>query len=636
MSGIAGIIHFDGRPVEPGQIEGMTAAMEYRGPDGIHHWVQGPVALGQCMLRTTPESLEETQPLANEDGGLVLVMDGRIDNREELRRDLLARGVRLRSRSDAELVLRAYEAWSERSVERLEGDFVFAIVAPRDRTVFMARDVVGVKPIYLWKSAGSLRFASDSHALLTLPGSPTSINEKMVLEHLQMTFDDLEETLVADIRRLAPASWMKHSPRHSETRRYWRPGAGRTIYYARHQEYVEHFYEVLNAAVRSRMRSIGDVGYYLSGGLDSSTVLAVGKRLSAAPARLKSYSLVFPGEDCDESFYISSMNAATDAEGCMLPGLPASAEYYSSCIARFQDVCDAPNSAMLNPLRSAARNHGVRSMLTGYGGDEWFGKSPYYYSDMLRTLSLSSLADEIAYSSKTGASNSAVARAVVFQGIAPLLPAKFKHAIRSTRSWLSGGRQGEGYAAVVSDELASRFPSSGAIPSNLWNGNHRTLSYLHATLASGMNIRGLEIENRTTALFGLEERSPFYDRGVIDFAFRIPEDERSRGPGKSLMREAMVGLLPEEVRTRGDKAEFSAVLAKTLLMPQIKAALACPRLVDHRWVDPLRINQAFTAFEAAYRGGDAGYGRYVWPLWMAFCLEQTVGAIMKPKVAQSA
>ena len=91
MSGIAGIIHFDGAPVVPGQVERMASAMAYRGPDGIRHWVSGPVALAQCMLHTTPESLEESQPLTNEDESLVLVMDGRVDNWEELRRDLGSR-----------------------------------------------------------------------------------------------------------------------------------------------------------------------------------------------------------------------------------------------------------------------------------------------------------------------------------------------------------------------------------------------------------------------------------------------------------------------------------------------------------------------------------------------------------------
>ena len=106
MSAIAGIIRFDGAPVESRLIEAMTAALSRRGPDGIHSWVKGSVALGQCMLRTTPESLEEEQPLTNEDDSLVLVMDGRVDNWEELRQELLGRGAHLRSRADAELVLR--------------------------------------------------------------------------------------------------------------------------------------------------------------------------------------------------------------------------------------------------------------------------------------------------------------------------------------------------------------------------------------------------------------------------------------------------------------------------------------------------------------------------------------------------
>ena len=105
----------------------MTAAIAYRGPDGITHWVDGPVAFGQCMLRTTPEALEETQPLANEDHSLLLVMDGRVDNWETLRQQLLAQGAVLRSRSDAELVLRGYEIWGKACLKHMEGDFALAI-----------------------------------------------------------------------------------------------------------------------------------------------------------------------------------------------------------------------------------------------------------------------------------------------------------------------------------------------------------------------------------------------------------------------------------------------------------------------------------------------------------------------------
>lgn len=627
MSGIAGIVHFDGRPVEPGQVQAMTSAMDFRGPDGINHWISGSVALGQCMLRTTPESLEEVQPLANEDFSLVLVMDGRIDNREELRRNLISRGAQLRSRSDAELVLRAYETWRERCVERLEGDFAFAIVAPHKRKIFIARDHVGVKPIYVWTSDNSLSFASDPHALLKLRGSPRTFNEKIVAQHLQMTFDDLEETLITNVRRLPPASWMQQCPQRSETRRYWHADRGR-IHYRRRQEYVEHFSDVFHAAVKCRIRSPHGIGYYLSGGLDSSTVLSVGATLGAASSRAKSYSLVFPGEDCDESDYIRSMNEATGAEGCLLPGLPVPAEYYFSSMSRLKDICDSPNGAMLNALRSAAQHGGIRVLLTGYGGDEWFGKSPYYYSDLLRTLNFSALGNEVAFSRRNGASTADIANALVFRGLAPLTPHHLKRGIRAIRARLQSGKSDTGYTSIVHHELAYRHPVLQRTESSLRYGNHQTLSYLDSILNSGLNIRGLEIENRTAAIFGVEERSPFYDKRVIEFAFGIPEDQRSRGPGKSLIREAMIGKLPDLVRERRDKAEFSAILAKTLLMPRMKEALDCPRLTAHGWVDPARLNQARVAFEAEYRGGETGYGRYAWPLWMALCLERTYAAIM--------
>jgi len=148
MSGIAGVIRFDGGPVEPGLVEKMTTAIAHRGPDGIRHWIRGSVALGQCMLRTTPESLEEDQPLTNEDESLVLVMDGRVDNWEELRKELSGRDTSLRDRSDAELVLRAYEAWGQECLAHIDGDFALVIWDARRQIAFCARDRMGNKPFH--------------------------------------------------------------------------------------------------------------------------------------------------------------------------------------------------------------------------------------------------------------------------------------------------------------------------------------------------------------------------------------------------------------------------------------------------------------------------------------------------------
>src|SRR5262245_47171197 len=143
MSGIAAIYNLDGRPVDPQLLKRMTDAIAHRGPEGINHWIKGSVGLGHCMLQTTPESWHEKQPVIDETGELCLTLDGRVDNREELKVALEAKGARLRDDTDAELVLKAYEVWTENSAEKILGDFAYVIWDGRRRQLFCARDSVG-------------------------------------------------------------------------------------------------------------------------------------------------------------------------------------------------------------------------------------------------------------------------------------------------------------------------------------------------------------------------------------------------------------------------------------------------------------------------------------------------------------
>ncbi|MDA0979581.1 MAG: asparagine synthetase B, partial [Proteobacteria bacterium] len=187
MSGIAGIINFDGEPIAPELLESMTAVMEYRGRDGIQLWLQEApkgVALGHCLLRTTAESMEEQQPVVSIDGLLVLVMDGRVDNWMELRRQLVSMGAILRDRSDPELILAAYRCWGEGCLDRIDGDFAFAIWHTESRHLFCARDPLGGKPFHYYFSGRQLVFASDVHAVLGVPGVPEEPNPGVIAECL--------------------------------------------------------------------------------------------------------------------------------------------------------------------------------------------------------------------------------------------------------------------------------------------------------------------------------------------------------------------------------------------------------------------------------------------------------------------
>lgn len=160
MSGITGIYHLDGRPVDPALLRRMTDIIGHRGPDGAGYWLDGPVGLGHRMLHPTPESLRETQPLLDETGNLCLTLDGRVDNREELRTALEDKGTKLRTDTDAELVLQAYECWGEECPKKIIGDFVFVIWDGRMRQLFCARDPLGVKPFYYYTDGRTFLYGS--------------------------------------------------------------------------------------------------------------------------------------------------------------------------------------------------------------------------------------------------------------------------------------------------------------------------------------------------------------------------------------------------------------------------------------------------------------------------------------------
>ena len=384
MSAIAGLISFDDHAPPEQHLRMMTAAMAYRGPDGINHWIKGNVALGHCLLQTTPESLEECQPLGDEDGSLTLVLDGRIDNRKSLRRELIAKGKLLRDASDAELVLRAYECWSSDCVTRLDGDFAFVIWDARQHQAFLARDRMGKKPLYYWRAGNTLAFATDFKALLSLPGSPREVNEAMVAEHLAVDVRSLDETLIRGIMRLPPACFQRVDRAGHKTSRYWDVDCAAEIRYKDESEYAEHFLDLLRNTVRSQMRSVSPVGIYLSGGVDSSTIAAIAADMAPGNQKPEAFSVVYPGEDYDEKPYIDSVLSMHKLRGHFVEPQARPFSDFGKDIARHLDLTDGPNGADTRQLLQIAKARNIRVMLDGYGGDEWFGRGGHYYNYLMK------------------------------------------------------------------------------------------------------------------------------------------------------------------------------------------------------------------------------------------------------------
>ncbi|MCM3901866.1 MAG: asparagine synthetase B, partial [Pyrinomonadaceae bacterium] len=265
MSAIFGMHYLDDRPVPRSYLARMSEVLAHRGPDGSRLWCDGTVGLGQRMLWTTPESLNESLPFQDSSGDFVITTDARLDNRDELISNLDSSGLKVKGITDSELILAAYRQWGECCTEKLLGDFAFAIWDKRERILFCARDHFGVRPFYYYSSpTKAFVFASEMKAVFALPEVPYELNEVRLGDHLADVFVEDESTFYRGILRLPPAHSMTVSRGRVSTRRYFALDAELEVRLGSDDEYAEAFRELFTKAVGCRLRATGPVGVMLS------------------------------------------------------------------------------------------------------------------------------------------------------------------------------------------------------------------------------------------------------------------------------------------------------------------------------------------------------------------------------------
>jgi asparagine synthase (glutamine-hydrolysing) len=622
VSGITGICNFDGRPVSGSLLHRMTAAIAHRGPDHIRHWVNGAVGFGHSMLHTTAESVNEKQPVTDECGKLCLTMDGRVDNRAEMITALEAKGVRLRDNTDAEIVLRAYQCWGSDCPQKIIGDFAFAIWDERQRHLFCARDLVGNKPfVYHWNGRRFL-FSSELHALFEDPATPHEPNEGMIGEYLAVKITHTEETLYKNIMRLPPAHSMIVKNGQAKKRRYWNPGDAREIKYRTDREYAEHFSEVFKESVRSCLRSHRPVGAFLSGGLDSSSVVSMAQTIYREglvdDLGFETFSMVYPGLACDETVYIREMVERWNLRANYIPLKESPLDRLREQTSFYKDICDYPNGTHIDPIRLLAKEKGMRVLLTGFGGDERLSGSLYYFSDFVRRGNFLRLFEEMRKQNITPASARGLS-ALFHYALVPLLPDVTRRMTRSLRRVI--GQCPETFS-WIRREFARRINLADRLRADITEGRPLRSSkmWLRLLLEHGGRVHGTEIEDRAAARLHLEQRHPFTDRRMIELSFNLPENQRLRGDQKLILRHAMEGMLPELIRQRRDKAEFSETLFRAL--SQTRAELACaPGPGESGWIDRPRVQIMRKEMERLHSDGNEDYILRVWPLWMVWALD---------------
>jgi asparagine synthase (glutamine-hydrolysing) len=624
MSGIAGIFNLDGQPVDPALLARMTAAVSDRGPDGVGHWIDGPVGLGHRMLQTTPESLDEKQPLSDDGNtNLCLIFDGRIDNRDELRAEIESKGARLRSDTDAEIVLRTYEIWGEACPRKIIGDFAFAIWDGRNRQLFCARDFLGIKPFYYYSDARRFLFGSELQQLVADPFFQPTPNEGVVGEYLTGSLTTTEETLYRGILRLTPAHYLVVRRDGIRKGRYWDIDPTKEIKYRTDREYSEHFLSSFQEAVRCRLRSHGRVGAHLSGGMDSSSIVAMAALLlregRAVDCGFETFSMTYPSDwPCDERGYIKAVSRMCDVKTNFVePGVPGRS-YYIEQAHKYQDFPDFPNGAGQGlPLNEVARAKGFRVMLTGNGGNEWFEGGVDHLADLLRGLKFRKFFRHARLGTVLTGNPSPLSLAFR-SGLLPLLPS----VVRRTGKLLLRKRTN------LPDSISERFATRIGLRKRLRGTEHgaKFSSYaqrrIYRLVTDGTEVQPNEVMERATARQGLEDRHPFHDRRLAEFALAIPEEQRWRnGQTKYILREAMRDHLPEPVLQRKVQGDFSILFVKTLEALGAESAFDRLAVASLGWVEPNGVRRMYREMTELYARNDLNYTTRMWPLWGVLAME---------------
>ncbi|HKO15608.1 MAG TPA: lasso peptide isopeptide bond-forming cyclase [Gemmatimonadaceae bacterium] len=595
MSGIAGVFWLDGQPASREEIAGMGAALAHRGPDLSGMWCEGPVGFAHRMLHTTMESMCEVQPVRRHASELVLVSDARIDNREEL---AAALGLgRLSELTDAALIIGAYERWGRECARRLVGDFAFALWDGRSRSLFCARDAMGVKPFYYYRSARLFAFASEAKALFSLPDVNREIDPAQVALFLDCQQDDRERTLYQDVRRLPAAHSLEVTPHGSAIREYWRIDPERELHLAGAGEYVEAFREAFAEAVRVRLRSAFPVGATLSGGIDSSSIVCMAREIVAGAAELHTFSLVFPElprDDLkliDERAFIDCVTRTGGVQPHFVRGDQLSPLGDAARVLWHLDEPHfAPNLYLHWGLFGAARDTGARVLLDGFDGDTAVGHGFGRLDGLIRRGEWNAFEREVrGYAARRQISVESILphfglpylqelarrgrwvawtrgaselvrrfqlsrRSILFeQGLLPVVPSAARNTWRGLR------RRRADSQSPLHDQLARRAALSVHSRNHRTAGSAQTEREGHVQgLAQPLYQLTLEIADKSAAAFGVEPRYPFFDRRLIELCVALPEVQKfDDGWSRLIFRRAMEGVLPREIQWRPGKANLA-------------------------------------------------------------------------------
>ncbi len=627
MCGIAGFVRqHGGEAIDDRILDRMTSTLAHRGPDDAGTWCGDGAYLGHRRLSII-DVAGGRQPLVSEDGRVVVVVNGEIYNHHDLRDDLRARGHRFATRSDGEVLVHLWEDEGVAMLPRLQGMFAFALWDARDRTLLLARDRMGKKPLFWGVFDGEAVFGSGVRALLAHPEVPRRIDRDALYRYLTMDFVPAPRTMLAGIRKVMPGGYVIVREGRATEGRYHdllhapRPPVGNE------SDAAARIWETLVASTRRRLESEVPLGVFLSGGLDSTAVLAAMAQ-DRDPATIRTFTIGFDDPSYDESEPARAVarHLGTDHHERILDGAQAIQGVRS--VAELADDPLADASLIPTHLLSRFAREHVTVALSGDGGDELFYGYPTFLADGPGRLAAALLPRRV--------------RDRLLPQVATWLPAsernmslqfqveRFARGLRYPRlhrhfAWLGSFAPDAALSLMVPDAaVAPRrddpFPDVDAWAATCagWPAM-ATLSALYARLymADGVLVK----VDRASMGVALEVRSPFLDTQMVDLALSLPASWSLHGrTTKALVRRMLRGRVPDRILDRPKKG-FGIPLARWLrtdLKPLLLEHLSGPRLAREGLVRP----QAVASLVEAHLSGRSDhrkelYNLLVLELWLS-------------------
>ena len=587
MCGITGIFDRSGAPAERGLLERMTAAIAHRGPDGTGFFVHDEAALGHRRLSIIDVE-GGAQPIENEDGTVQVVFNGEIYNFIELRRQLLACGHVFRTRSDTEVIVHAYEQWGMGLFDHLNGMFAFALLDMSTRTLLLARDHLGIKPLYHTTIGTQFLFASEIKALLEHPGLRREVDREALAELFTFRYVPSPKSLIKGVFKLPPGHWMRVSRDGVVSRRFWNPVA-RLRATSSQPALIEEYRALVEDAVRLQLRSDVPLGLFLSSGIDSGALLALMSQRSDRP--VEAFTVEFAdGERTNEAD-----DAARIARrlGARHHRLRISADDYAGYFTRYMRDVEEPVGHEAAPafyfLAKLASAH-VKVALTGQGADEpWAGYGRHL------GVKLSSLYCRLPEAVTGGiarlAANTPLPAERLKRGAIALGERDPLARFIKIYSFFSAEMKSALYRDSLKDELFAALH----VPADCIRDLQRTVAHLDPLsqmlrIDTRTNLPDdlLMVGDKMSMANSLEVRVPFLDRRLVEFVESLPPGLKLRGiSGKYLHKKALLQWLPRRDVYRRKKG-FANPIAhwlRTSLRPLVDDCLLEPESMIATYFD---------------------------------------------------